>query len=86
MNLITIETECPECEAELTLENFDTDDHDQEIECPECGAVFEEFEYDESSGGLTPMIESMVIDEEPAGEGDDDDDDDEEEEEGEPAA
>ena len=56
---------CPECDAEIEVDEFDVDKGDQ-LSCPECGSNLEVV-------GLSP-IELDVADD------DDDDDDDEEEE------
>jgi alpha-aminoadipate carrier protein LysW len=58
---------CPECDAEIEVDEFDVDKGDQ-LSCPECGSNLEVV-------GLTPIELDIAMDDD-----DDDDDDDEEEE------
>ena len=57
---------CPECDAEIEVDEFDVDKGDQ-ISCPECGSNLEII-------GLSPV----ELDVAPDDDEDDDDDDDEE--------
>ena len=52
---------CPECDAEIEVDEFDVDKGDQ-LSCPECGSNLEVV-------GLTPIELDIALD-------DDDDDDD----------
>ena len=53
---------CPECDAEIEVDEFDVDKGDQ-LSCPECGSNLEVI-------GLSPLQLDLVLD-------DDDDEDDE---------
>ena len=53
---------CPECDAEIEVDEFDVDKGDQ-LSCPECGSNLEVV-------GLTPIELDIALDD------DDDDDDD----------
>jgi alpha-aminoadipate carrier protein LysW len=59
---------CPECDAEIEVDEFDVDKGDQ-LSCPECGSNLEVV-------GVAPIELDIVLD-------DDEDDDDEEDEEAE---
>ena len=69
---------CPECEADIDVDEFDVDKGDQ-ISCPECGTDLE-------VTGVAPVEFDVVADEDEdedeldEGEDDPDEDDDEEEE------
>ena len=64
---------CPECDAEMEVDEFDVDKGDQ-LSCPECGSNLEVV-------GLSPVELDLAPDED-----DDDDDDDAEDGEEEDAA
>ena len=59
---------CPECDAEVELDEFDVDKGDQ-VSCPECGSNLE-------VTGLSPIELDLVSDEDEEDEDDDLDDDD----------
>ena len=59
---------CPECDAEVELDEFDVDKGDQ-VSCPECGSNLE-------VTGLSPIELDLVSDEDEEAEDDDLDDDD----------
>ena len=59
---------CPECDAEMEVDEFDVDKGDQ-LSCPECGSNLEVI-------GLSPIELDLAPDE------DDDDDDDDDVEDG----
>ena len=69
---------CPECDAEIEVDEFDVDKGDQ-LSCPECGSNLEVI-------GLSPIQLDLVLDddedlEDDADDDDDDEDDDEEDDE-----
>ena len=71
---------CPECDAEIEVDEFDVDKGDQ-LSCPECGSNLEVI-------GLAPLQLDLVLDDDDEdldddAEGDDDDESDEDEEDGE---
>jgi alpha-aminoadipate/glutamate carrier protein LysW len=49
-----IETTCPECGAELSLENVEVGEI---IQCPECGVELEVLDLDPVTLGLAPAEE-----------------------------
>jgi len=68
---------CPECDAEIEVDEFDVDKGDQ-LSCPECGSNLEVI-------GLAPLQLDLVLDDDDEdldddAEGDDDDESDEDEE------
>jgi len=62
---------CPECDAEIEVDEFDVDKGDQ-LSCPECGSNLEVI-------GLTPIELDIALDDDEDDDDDDDDDDDAEE-------
>src|SRR5258708_8820492 len=66
---------CPECDAEIEVDEFDVDKGDQ-LSCPECGSNLE-------VTGLSPLELDLAADEDDEDEDDDDDleDDDDEDDE-----
>jgi alpha-aminoadipate carrier protein LysW len=66
---------CPECDAEIEVDEFDVDKGDQ-LSCPECGSNLE-------VTGVSPLELDLAPDEDDdvvAGDGLDDDDDEDEDE------
>ena len=67
---------CPECDAEIEVDEFDVDKGDQ-LSCPECGSNLEVI-------GLSPIQLDIVLDdddEDEAGEDDEDEDESEDDDE-----
>jgi alpha-aminoadipate/glutamate carrier protein LysW len=69
---------CPECDAEIEVDEFDVDKGDQ-LSCPECGSNLEVI-------GLAPLQLDLVLDDDDEdldddAEGDDDDDESDEDDE-----
>jgi alpha-aminoadipate carrier protein LysW len=58
---------CPECDAEIEVDEFDVDKGDQ-LSCPECGSNLE-------VTGISPIELDLVLDDEDEDDLDDDDDD-----------
>jgi alpha-aminoadipate/glutamate carrier protein LysW len=58
---------CPECDAEIEVDEFDVDKGDQ-LSCPECGSNLEVV-------GMSPLELDIASDDEDEDEDDDDDDD-----------
>jgi alpha-aminoadipate carrier protein LysW len=72
---------CPECDAEIEVDEFDVDKGDQ-LSCPECGSNLEVVSMSPLELDLAPDDEDDDVDEvdEEKEDGDDDDDDDDEDE------
>jgi len=66
---------CPECDAEIEVDEFDVDKGDQ-LSCPECGSNLEVV-------GLSPIELDLAADDDDEDEEDDDLEDDEDGEDGE---
>ena len=64
---------CPECDAEIDVDEFDVDKGDQ-VSCPDCGSNLE-------VTGLSPLEFEIVEDEDEDDDDEKSDDDDEDEEE-----
>lgn len=62
---------CPECDAEIEIDEFDVDKGDQ-LSCPDCGSNLE-------VTGMSPIELDLAAEDEDDLDGDDDDDDDDEE-------
>jgi alpha-aminoadipate/glutamate carrier protein LysW len=60
---------CPECDAEIEVDEFDVDKGDQ-LSCPECGSNLEVI-------GLSPIQLDLVLDDDDEDSDDDVEDDDE---------
>ena len=75
---------CPECDAEIEVDEFDVDKGDQ-LSCPECGSNLEVTGLSPIELDLAPDEDDEDEDDEEEGDeldGDDEDDDEDDEEEG----
>lgn len=80
MALLTLETECPNCQVVFDVDGFDPEDPEQEAECPECGETFD-CEYDGTTLTLIPFDEDEDDEDSLSILSEDDAEDDEEDEE-----
>ena len=69
---------CPECDAEIEIDEFDVDKGDQ-LSCPECGSNLEVSGVSPVELDLSPEDDDDDLDDELDDEDDDEDDEDDEE-------
>ena len=70
---------CPECDAEIEVDEFDVDKGDQ-LSCPECGSNLEVVGMSPLELDLAPDEDDDDLDDEEKEDGEDDDDEDDEDE------
>ena len=67
---------CPECEADIEVDEFDVDKGDQ-LSCPECGTNLEVTGVAPIELDLAPDVDEEEADKDDPGDNDDDDEEDE---------